>query len=306
MLGARPSWAPCLGLLRRLTLEATSPEAALARRLSTDAGEVLIGKAAGVEEGGAVVDALTFPTQARRTGVIAVKMGMTQDWDSYGAAVPLTVLWIDNCQVTQVRHLGEPGLTSLQVGIGSARRKHANNGQGESRERALAVSKRKLAEFRVTRDGALPVGTEIGAAHFKAGQFVDVTGTTTGKGFQGGMKRWGFAGAPASHGTSLAHRALGSTGACQDPGKVWKGKKMAGHMGVDRRTVHNCWLFKVDPQRNLLYVKGQVPGRRGNFVMVRDAIRKIQTDLPFPTFTGELPVPSTGVPEMDPYHLYQD
>lgn len=166
--------------------------------------------------------------------------------------------------------------------------------------------KRKLAEFPVSEDALLPEGTPVMASHFTAGQFVDVTGTTLGKGFQGVMKRWGFKGGSASHGTSLAHRTPGSIGGCQDPGKVWKGKKLPGHMGAAQRTVHNSWLHKVDPQRNLLYIKGQVPGHRGNFVLVRDAIRKSQTNLPFPTYIGEMQPPSTADPLMDPYHLYNE
>lgn len=223
-----------------------------------------------------------------RSGVIAVKVGMTQEWDHWGAQIPLTVLWIDDCQVVQVKEPEDKNYLSLQLGSGSKRPKQLPATLRGHFEAAGVPLKRKLAEFRVSPDAVLPVGFTLSAAHFVAGQHVDVTGTTIGKGFQGVMKRWGFAGQPASHGNSLSHRGAGSTGGCQDPGKVFKGKKMAGRMGGDQRTVQNCLVWRVDPQRNLVYVQGHVPGHKGNFVLVRDAVRKLphqQPPLPIPSAT---------------------
>uniref|UniRef100_A0A061QP64 Large ribosomal subunit protein uL3m n=1 Tax=Tetraselmis sp. GSL018 TaxID=582737 RepID=A0A061QP64_9CHLO len=243
---------------------------------------------------------------SRRSGVIAVKAGMTQTWDEWGVRIPLTVLWIDNCQVTQVKSKERGDVTdAVQVGIGTVRDKRRRG-----RATQLGTRKRVLHEFPVSPDALLPLGTEIRASHFAAGQRVDVAGTTIGKGFQGAMKRHGFGGGPASHGTSLAHRALGSTGACQDPGRVEKGKKMPGRMGGKRRTVMNAVVYKVDPARNLLYIRGAVPGHRGNFVFVRDAhsyrTSKSQSPaaeaLPFPTFIGPEPTePQTMRGGKDPF-----
>eukprot|EP00891_Asterochloris_glomerata_P005210 jgi/Astpho2/5210/Aster-04787 len=230
-----------------------------------------------------------FLPGSRRCGVLAVKCGMTQEWDSWGVRLPLTVLWIDNCEVVQVKTQEKEGYNALQLGCGSKRDKQLNGRQLGHFKAADIGNKRKLAEFRVSPDGVLPVGTELTAAHFTPGQFVDIAGITSGKGFQGVMKRHGFAGQPASHGNSLAHRAAGGIGACQDPGKVWPGKKMPGRMGGVRRTVQSVLVYKVDPVRNLVYVKGQVPGHKGNFVEVRDAVMQqhVQPERPFPTYLGQ-------------------
>lgn len=222
----------------------------------------------------------------RRAGIVAVKAGMTQEWDHWGVRIPLTVLWVDECQVVQVKRPEKEGYLALQLGAGIRRAKQVPvTLQGHFASAGVPI-KRHVAEFRVSPDSILPVGHTLSAAHFVAGQYVDVTGTTIGKGFQGVMKKWGFAGQPASHGNSLSHRSAGSTGSCQDPGKVFKGKKMAGRMGGKRRTVQNCLVWRVDPIRNLIYVRGQVPGHKGNFVLIKDAVRKQLHEQP------PLPVPS--------------
>lgn len=227
-------------------------------------------------------------TKVYRSGALAVKVGMTQEWDHWGVRIPLTVLWMDECQVVQVKTPEKEGYLGLQVGIGSKRRKQLPASLCGHFDAANVPLKRKLVEFRVSPEGVLPVGHTLSAAHFVPGQYVDVAGTTIGKGFQGVMKRWGFAGQPASHGNSLSHRAPGSTGMCQDPGKVFKGKKMPGRMGGKRKTVQNCHVWRVDPERNLIYVRGQVPGHKGNFVEIKDAAHKKVEEQPL------LPVPTVG------------
>ncbi|XP_024361706.2 large ribosomal subunit protein uL3m [Physcomitrium patens] len=224
-----------------------------------------------------------------RTGVIAVKCGMTAIWDKWGARVPMTVLWVNDNHVVQVKTEETDGHFALQIGAGQRKPKQLTKPELGHFRAAGVPLKQHLAEFPVTEDALLPLGTELSVRHFRPGQYVDIAGITTGKGFQGGMKRWGFAGMPASHGASLSHRSLGSTGGRQDPGKVFKGKKMAGHMGAVRRTVKNVWIYKIEPERDLIWVRGQVPGHKGNFVYIRDAFYKKPdfSVVPFPTYAPD-------------------
>ena len=218
-----------------------------------------------------------------RTGVIARKVGMTRLFTEEGAHVPVTVLQVDNCQVVAVRTAEKDGYTALQLGVGKAKVKNVGKPLRGHFAKAKIEPKRKLAEFRVAADKLLDVGAEIGAEHFVAGQFVDVAGSTTGKGFQGVMKRWNFAGLEASHGVSVSHRSHGSTGQRQDPGRTFKGKKMAGHMGTARITAQNLKVVAIDADKGLVMVKGSIPGQAGAFVFVSDAVkRKLPKEAPQP------------------------
>ena len=218
-----------------------------------------------------------------RTGVIARKIGMTRLFSEEGSHVPVTVLKLDHCQVVAVRTQEKDGYTALQIGVGKAKVKNVGKPLRGHFAKAKVEPKRKLAEFRVPADKLLDVGAEISADHFIAGQFVDVAGSTTGKGFQGVMKRWNFAGLEASHGVSVAHRSHGSTGQRQDPGRTFKGKKMAGHMGTANITVQNLKIVATDADKGLIMVRGAVPGQAGAFVLVSDAVkRKLPKEAPQP------------------------
>ncbi len=209
-----------------------------------------------------------------RSGVIAQKVGMTRVFTATGEHVPVTVLKLDNCQVVAHRTKESNGYTALQLGIGRAKVKNVPKAERERFARAEVEPKMKLAEFRVDEAGLIPVGAEITADHFVAGQFVDVSGTTLGKGFAGPMKRWNFGGLRATHGVSVSHRSHGSTGNRQDPGKTFKNKKMAGHLGVERVTTLNLKVVSTDVERGLILVEGAVPGHAGGYIHVRDSIKK--------------------------------
>jgi large subunit ribosomal protein L3 len=218
-----------------------------------------------------------------RTGVIAKKLGMTRFFDEAGSDVAVTVLSLDGCQVTAQRTKDKDGYTALQLGAGQAKVKNTSKAMRGHFAKALVEPKRRVAEFRVSDDNLLPIGAELTADHFVAGQSVDVTGVSIGKGFQGGMKRWNFGGLRATHGVSVSHRSLGSTGNRQDPGRTFKGKKMAGHMGQEAVTTLNLTVFRVDAERGLIILKGAVPGAEGGYVKIRDAAKRpAPADLPKP------------------------
>jgi large subunit ribosomal protein L3 len=218
-----------------------------------------------------------------RSGVIAQKVGMTRVFTDAGEHVPVTVLKMDGCQVVAHRTMDKNGYTAVQLGIGRAKVKNVPKAERERFARAEVEPKLRLAEFRVDEAGLIPVGAEITADHFVPGQFVDVSGITLGKGFAGPMKRWNFRGLRATHGVSLSHRSHGSTGGRQDPGKTFKNKKMAGHMGVERVTTLNLRVVQTDVERGLILVEGAVPGHAGGWIHVRDAIKKaLPKDVPMP------------------------
>src|SRR5438105_458786 len=209
-----------------------------------------------------------------RTGLIAQKLGMTRVFTGEGNHVAVTVLRVANCQVVAQRTQETDGYTALQLGVGAAKVKNVTKPQRGHFAKAKVEPKAKLAEFRVSEDALVDVGAEITAAHFVPGQYVDVTGTSIGKGFAGGMKRWNFGGLRASHGVSISHRSLGSTGGRQDPGKTFKNKKMGGHLGVERVTTLNLKVVQTDVARGLILVEGAVPGAKGGWITVRDAVKK--------------------------------
>ena len=218
-----------------------------------------------------------------RSGVIAQKVGMTRVFTDAGEHVPVTVLKVDRCQVVAHRTEEKNGYTALQVGVGKAKVKNVSKAERGRFAVAKVEPKRKIAEFRVSEDAVIPVGAEITADHFIAGQFVDVTGTTMGKGFAGGMKRWNFGGLRATHGVSVSHRSIGSTGGRQDPGKTFKNKKMPGHLGAERVTTQNLRVVSTDVERGLILVEGAVPGVAGGWIYVRDAVkRQLPNDVPMP------------------------
>jgi large subunit ribosomal protein L3 len=218
-----------------------------------------------------------------RTGILAEKMGMTRIFTDEGNHVPVTVLKVDTCQVVAVRTQERDGYTAVQLGIGKAKVKNVTKPQRGHFAQAKVEPKKHVAEFRVSDDALLEVGAELSVEHFLPGQYVDVVGTTIGKGFAGAMKRHNFGGLRATHGVSVSHRSHGSTGQRQDPGKTFKNKKMAGHLGAERVTTQNLRVVATDPARGLIMLRGAVPGAEGGFVMIKDAVkRKAPKDLPFP------------------------
>ncbi len=208
-----------------------------------------------------------------RTGVIARKVGMTRLFQDDGRHVPVTVLSLDDCQVVSVRTEDVDGYVAVQLGAGEAKQKNVAKPQREHFAKAQVPLKKQVVEFRVADDAMLEVGATIAASHFAIGQLVDIAGYTQGKGFQGGMKRWGFGGMRATHGVSISHRALGSTGQRQDPGRVFKNKKMAGHMGDKQRTQQNLEIVRTDDERGLIFVKGSVPGSKNGWLTVKDSVK---------------------------------
>ena len=228
-----------------------------------------------------------------RTGLIARKVGMSRVFEDDGTHVPVTVFDIGGCQVVAQKTAERDGYNALQLGWGMAKVKNVTKAMRGHYAKAKVEPKRKLTEFRVSEDGLVDVGTELSAAHFVTGQFVDVTGTSIGKGFAGVIKRHSFSGLGASHGVSVSHRSQGSTGQCQDPGKVFKGKKMAGQMGNVTITTQNLEVVGTDPERGLILVKGAVPGARDGYVRIADAVKKLPPDgLPFPcAIRGQEPEP---------------
>ena len=241
-----------------------------------------------------------------RTGLIAQKLGMTRVFDESGAHVPVTVLKVEDCQVVAGRTQEKDGYNAVQVGAGLAKVSRVGKAMRGHYAKAKVEPKRKIVEFRVAEDAVLDPGTPIGADHYVSGQFVDVAGQSIGKGFAGVIKRHHFSGLRASHGVSISHRSAGSTGQCQDPGKVFKGKKMAGHMGAEQVTVQNLEIVSTDAEEGLILVRGAVPGSKGGFVTVRDAVKRVRPDeAPYPAVVAgeataedapkdEDPAPDTG------------
>ncbi|MAI51031.1 50S ribosomal protein L3 [Alphaproteobacteria bacterium] len=218
-----------------------------------------------------------------RSGLIVQKLGMTRLFTEAGKHVPVTVLKLDKCQVVAQRTEEKDGYSAVQLGSGFAKVKRTSSAMRGHFAKAKVEPKRRVAEFRVSADNLIDVGAELSAAHFIEGQKVDATGTSIGKGFAGAMKRHNFGGLRATHGVSISHRSHGSTGQCQDPGKVFKGKKMAGHMGDSRVTIQNLEVVKTDTTRGLLMVKGAVPGAKGGWILLRDAVKRpLPADLPYP------------------------
>jgi len=225
-----------------------------------------------------------------RTGLIARKEGMSRIFDADGRHIPVTVLKVDGCQVIAVRNEEKDGYIAVQLGAGKAKVKRTSKQNRGHFAKAKVEPKKKLAEFRVSNENVLEVGAEIGANHFIPGQYVDVTGTSIGKGFAGAMKRHNFGGLRATHGVSISHRSHGSTGQCQEPGRVFKGKKMAGHMGAERVTTQNLEIVAIDLEDNLILVKGAVPGAKQGWVLINDAVKKpVPEGVPLPAGFREEP-----------------
>ena len=232
-----------------------------------------------------------------RSGIIAKKMGMTRLFMEDGKQIPVTVLQMDNLQVVAQRTSEANGYTAVQLGAGSIKAKNVSQAMRGHFAVAKVEPKRKVAEFRVAPENLIEVGAEITADHYAAGQYVDVSGTSIGKGFAGAMKRHNFGGLRASHGVSISHRSHGSTGQCQGPGKVCKGKKMAGHMGAAKVTTQNLQVVKTDADRGLIMIKGAVPGSKGGWVTVKDAVKKpLPNDVPFPAALRSAEQPAAEAP----------
>src|SRR5678816_2392465 len=247
-------------------------------------------------------DSLCWEHLVMRTGVIAKKMGMTRLFQADGRHVPVTVLQLDEVQVVARREMDKDGYTAVALGAGKAKAKNVAKPQRGLFGKASVEPKARIVEFRVAEDALLAIGATISADHFVAGQLVDISGVTQGKGFAGAMKRWGFRGLRATHGVSVSHRSHGSTGNRQDPGRVFKNKKMAGHMGSRNRTQQNLEVVRTDPIRGLLFIKGSVPGHKGSWLTVQDAIKLPRPDAaPYPAgiLEGrkleELEVPEAGL-----------
>lgn len=243
-----------------------------------------------------------------RTGVIAKKMGMTRIFQADGRHVPVTVLQLEDVKVVARREQDKDGYTAVALGAGTAKAKNVAKPQRAAFGKAEVEPKAKVVEFRVAEDALLEVGATITADHFVAGQLVDISGVTQGKGFAGAMKRWGFGGLRATHGVSVSHRSHGSTGNRQDPGRVFKNKKMAGHMGARNRTQQNLEIVRTDAERGLLFVKGSVPGHKGGWLTVQDAVKLPRhSDAPYPaglktagnTNASEEPQVETTAPATD-------
>lgn len=218
-----------------------------------------------------------------RTGLIAKKLGMSRLFNEDGSTVPVTLLHVDNVRVVAKRSADKDGYEAVQLGIGVAKPKNVSKANKGHFAKAGVEAPRKVVEFRVASDAMLEPGALLSSAHFVAGQKVDVTGVTVGKGFAGAMKRWNFSGLEASHGVSVSHRSHGSTGNRQDPGKTFKNKKMAGHLGVERVTTQNLEVAGVDAEKGLILIKGAVPGSKGGYVLLRDAVKRARhADAPFP------------------------
>ena len=233
-----------------------------------------------------------------RSGVIAKKLGMTRVYGEDGAHIPVSVLSLEGCQVVAHKTVERDGYAALQLGAGDAKPKRVSKAERERFAKAKVAPKMKLVEFRIPEDATIEVGAEITADHFVIGQKVDVAGTSIGKGFAGAMKRHNFGGLRATHGVSISHRSHGSTGQCQDPGKVFKGKKMAGHMGAVRRTNQNLEIVRTDVERGLVLIKGAVPGAKGGWVEIRDAVKGHKAEeLPVP---GKFRMPSADKADKKP------
>ena len=233
-----------------------------------------------------------------RTGLIAKKIGMTSVYSETGEMTPVTVLVVENCQVVAQKTQEKDGYTALQLGVGKARVKNVSKALRGHYAKAKVEPKSKLAEFRVDEAAMLEPGTELVASHFVPGQYVDISGKTIGKGFAGVMKSWNFAGLEASHGVSVSHRSHGSTGQRQDPGRVFKGKKMAGHMGATRITTQNLKVIQIDEEQGFIMVKGAVPGADNGYLLVKDSIKKgSHPQAPYPAGirkTAEAPAVETA------------